>query len=163
MNSDKVATFLEVSEQQGELVDWLREYAGFCPTSPTVSECLEKFPLLDRERVDQAIRQVREEQKVEGPMSNISDEALEFILDVACPGSTLGIKDYRALTPKARAEVRLMFGRIGKGVSIREFLKLSAGAGITVVARQGAFRIALNPADGRRRKTNRGRRRKGTA
>jgi hypothetical protein len=53
------------AEEQGELVGWLRTHPGFSPTSPTLPECIQRFPTLDRLQVDAAIRQVRAEKNQE--------------------------------------------------------------------------------------------------
>jgi hypothetical protein len=83
MTANELGSFLRVSDQHGALVNWLRAYEGFCLLSPTVSECLEKFPLLDRERVDQAIRQVRDEQeqnaRAKDPMSKARQALVEWL------------------------------------------------------------------------------------
>jgi hypothetical protein len=85
MTGKEFDALLRVSEEHGQLVDWLRAYHGFCPTRPTVSECLEKFPLLDRQRVDEAIRQVGDEQeqnaRAKDPMSKARSALVEWLAE----------------------------------------------------------------------------------
>jgi hypothetical protein len=104
--SGELNAFLELSEQHGQLVDWLRTYEGFCPLSPTVPECLEKFPLLNRERVDQAIRQVREERTSESPWTRASTEAIEFVLRAWFRNEGVEESEIKSLAPNIRMEVR---------------------------------------------------------
>ena len=127
MLAEELDNFLQVSQQQGELVGWLREYAGFSPISPTIPECLAKFPLLDRERVDQAIRQVREEKKTQDPLAEASVGALTFILKAG--RSAVGLKEFHSLPPDVRAEVRKL---LPKDLPIEKSLKLIADTGVEV-------------------------------
>ena len=134
--SGELHTLLEVSEQQGELVGWLRAYDGFSPVSPTVSvsECLEKFPLLNRERVKQAIRQVREERADKAYWRANFDEApreaFQFILNASgirrgeSGEPSLSLKDFDSLQPRVKAEVRKRLRKVfpGQRISIGEAL-----------------------------------------
>jgi hypothetical protein len=103
MITEEQGVMLRIAEEQGALVRWLRAYPGFSPTSPTIPECIEQFPSLDRFQVDAAMRQVREEKAVEyeHPWFRPSDKAADFFLEL-WSGRTPEISD---LSDEARQEV----------------------------------------------------------
>lgn len=113
-SSGELNAFLQVSEQHGQLVDWLRAYEGFCPLSPTVLECHEKFPLLDRKRVDQAISQVLQERSGEPRIFARVQAMIFFKRSLGLDGPRPRRNEYRELPPEVKTELEEV-GRIVAG------------------------------------------------
>jgi hypothetical protein len=131
MTRQEEELFLRASEQQGELVAWLRANE-FRPGKPGAPECIEKFPLLDENRVYRAIRQVQEERADKAywfaHFDKAPREAFQFVLNASgirrkeSGEAHFSLKDFDSLQPRVKAEVRKTLRRAfsGQRISVGE-------------------------------------------